>query len=123
MDLRDLAGLAWKRRWIVLAVFVSAVAVSSVLAFSMPKRYESTAVIALTPDVAKGQGFVASDNLSALLGTYAETAKSSLTLRRAEQLLGRPLPGDIDTSTQAGTGILRISARANTPDDAAAAAA
>ncbi|MGH2968261.1 MAG: polysaccharide biosynthesis tyrosine autokinase [Solirubrobacteraceae bacterium] len=122
MELKDLAALAWKRRWIILAVFALSVTVSAALAFSMPKRYESTAVIALTPDVEEGQGFVASDNLSALLGTYAETAKSRLTLRRAEALLGRPLPGDVDTSTQGGTGILRISARAGSPEDAAAAA-
>jgi capsular exopolysaccharide synthesis family protein len=65
---------------------------------------------------------VSSDNLTAVLGTYAQTAKSTLILRRAEQILGHPLPGTVDTATQAGTGILRISDTASDPTAAAAAA-
>jgi succinoglycan biosynthesis transport protein ExoP len=123
MEFRDLLSLAWKRRWTVLGVFALAIVLSAVFASMLPERYESTATIALTPDVRRGQGFVASDNLSALLGTYAATAESTLNLRRAEARLGRPLPGDIETSTEAGTGILRITAEADSPQDAVASAA
>ena len=84
MDLRDLIALAWKRRWVVLGVFAITVIASTPAILSRPTEYESTAVVALTPDVAQGQGLVASDSLSALLGTYAETAKSSINLARAE---------------------------------------
>ena len=38
---------------------------------------------------------------------------------RAQQILGRPLPGEVDTSTVGGTGILRITGNAATPQDAA----
>jgi receptor protein-tyrosine kinase len=122
MELKDLVALAWKRRAAVLTVFALTVAFAALFAFSLPKRYESTAVIALTPNAEKGSGLLAADNLSALLGTYAETAKSTITLKRAEQRLGRPLGATIDTSTQAGTGILRISARSGSPARSAAAA-
>ena len=123
MDLRDLIALAWKRRWVVLGVLAMTLLASTPAIISRPTEYESTAVVALTPDVTQGQGLVASDSLSALLSTYAETAKSSLNLARAEKVLGRDLGADIDTSTEGGSGILRITARATDPRDAAAAAA
>jgi capsular exopolysaccharide synthesis family protein len=122
MELKDIVAIVWKHRWTVLGVFGIATVLSAVLALTRPQLYESTAVLALTPEVAEGQIFISSDNLSALLGTYAETAKSGLNLQRATRILGRPLPASIDTSTTAGTGILRISARATTPKEAAAAA-
>jgi polysaccharide biosynthesis transport protein len=123
MDLRDLIALAWKRRWVVLGVLLTTLAASAPAILARPTEYESTAVVALTPDVTQGQGLVASDSLSALLATYAETAKSSVNLARAQKLLGRDLDATIDTSTEGGSGILRITARTTDPDEAAAAAA
>src|SRR3954470_16651674 len=122
MELKDLVAVAWKRRFAVLTVFVLTVAFAALFAFSLPKKYESTATLALTPDIEKASGLLAADNLSALLGTYAETAKSTITLKRAERALGRPLHADIDATTEAGTGILRISARSTDPQNAADAA-
>ena len=122
MELKDLVAVAWKRRIAVLTVFVLTVAFAALFAFSLPKKYESTATLALTPDIEKASGLLAADNLSALLGTYAETAKSTITLKRAERSLGHPLGAEISTSTEAGTGILRISARSEDPQAAAAAA-
>src|SRR3954463_15528276 len=122
MELKDLLAIAWKRRPAVIAVFCLTMLFAALFAFSQPKRYESTAVLALTPDVKQGQGLFAADNLSALLGTYAETAKSTITLRRAERAIGHDLNATIDASTEAGTGILRISARSTSPEDAATAA-
>jgi succinoglycan biosynthesis transport protein ExoP len=122
MDLRDILALVWKRRWVALGVLVMTLVAAAPGILSRPTEYESTAVLALTPDVQQGQGLVASDSLSALLSTYAETAKSSVNLARAEQVLGHKLTSDIDTSTDAGTGILRITARSTSPREAAAAA-
>src|SRR3954451_4339488 len=122
MDLRDLIALAWKRRWIVLGVLVTTLVSSAPAILSRPTQYESTATLALTPDVKQGQGLVASDSLSSLLSTYAETAKSSVNLARAQRTLGHSLNADIDTSTDAGSGILRITARSTNPRQAAAAA-
>jgi capsular polysaccharide biosynthesis protein len=123
MELRDLLALVWKRRWVAIGVLVTTLLASAPGILSRPAKYESTAVLALTPDVKQGQGLVASDSLSALLSTYAETAKSSVNLARAQRILGHKLTADIDTSTEAGTGILRITARATNPREAAAAAA
>src|SRR3954453_4627112 len=122
MDLRDILALVWKRRWVALGVLVMTMLAAAPGILSRPTEYESTAVLALTPDVQQGQGLVASDSLSALLSTYAEPAKSSVNIARAEQVLDHKLTSDIDTSTDAGTGILRITARDTRPREAAAAA-
>jgi len=122
MELRDILVRAWKRRFIVGVVLLGAILSSTLLALRQPERFESTATLALTPDVKQGQGFVASDNLSTLLGTYAATAKSALNLTRAREILGHPLRATIESSTEGGTGILRVSARAESPRDARDAA-
>jgi receptor protein-tyrosine kinase len=122
MEFKQVVLTAWKRRWVVLWVVVVCVGVAAAFASTRAPRYQSTATIALTPAPKAGLGLVSSDNLTAVLGTYAQTAKSTLILRRAEQILGHPLPGTVDTATQAGTGILRISDTASDPTAAAAAA-
>jgi capsular exopolysaccharide synthesis family protein len=122
MEFKQVVLTAWKRRWVVLWVLIVCVGVAAAFASTRAPRYQSTATIALTPSAKAGLGLVSSDNLTAVLGTYAQTAKSTLILRRAEQILGRPLPATIDTATQAGTGILRISAVATDPAAAATAA-
>lgn len=118
MELRELARIAWRRRWIVLLVMGITLISAALFALSLPKKYESTATIALTPDASEGQGFIASDNLATLLGTYASTAESNINLVRAERLLGRPLEADVDASTEQGTGILRITAKSEDPREA-----
>lgn len=121
MQLNELLAILKKRRFGVLAVVMLTVAFAAALALVTPPRYESTATLALTPKLDPQEGFfgIGSQDLSALLSTYAETAKSRVNRARAQQVLGRPLPGEIDTSTVGGTGILRITGRAATPQEAA----
>lgn len=115
MELRELARIAWRRRWVVLLVLAVTMTSAALFAFSLPKKYESTATIALTPDVEEGTSFLASDNLSTLLGTYASTAESNINLVRAENLRGKPLEATVDATTEEGTGILRITAKGEDP--------
>jgi capsular exopolysaccharide synthesis family protein len=119
MQLAELLAILKKRRFGVLAVLLLTVAFSAAIALVTPPRYESTATLALTPKISRTQAFIGSTDLSALLSTYAETAKSRVNRARAQQILGRPLPGTLDTSTIGGTGILRITGRAATPQEAA----
>jgi succinoglycan biosynthesis transport protein ExoP len=104
-------NVIWKRRMLVLLVLLGACVSSLVVGLARPSHYESTAVVALTPDVTHGTGFVSSDSLFALLGTYAESAKAKANLRRASAILHRPLPGEVETSTEEGTGIVTIVGR------------
>jgi len=118
MEVKDLFAILWKRRLMVVAMVALVAGLSALFALSRPARYESTSTIALTPKIQEGS-FIGPDTRDALLGTYAQTAKSSVTLRRAESELGRPLPGEVDTSTEQGTGILRIIGNADSPEGAA----
>jgi polysaccharide biosynthesis transport protein len=120
MELRDVARLSWKRRWAVIGVLVGCLVLSGIFLSTQTKLYESTATLALTPNTEGQTLTITPDALSALLGTYAETAKSRLLRQRAAAALGRSLGGSISTDTIAGTGILRISARSPDPKKAAA---
>jgi capsular exopolysaccharide synthesis family protein len=112
-----------RRRWVVLLVFLLTTALGAAFAFSQPKRYESVATIAFTPDFENDTGFVPpTDTLDGLVQTYAQTAKSRSIRMQAEQALGRPLPGTIDTETQQGAGILRIVGEDTDPNGAAVTA-
>jgi capsular exopolysaccharide synthesis family protein len=119
MQLNELLAILKKRRFGVIAVLTLTIGFSAAIALVTPPRYESTATLALTPKIDRSQGYIGSQDLSALLSTYAETAKSRVIRARAQQILGRPLPGTVDTSTVGGTGILRITGRASTPQGAA----
>ncbi len=112
MDLRELLSVVWKRRYLVLLVVFLCGVFGITFALTRQERYESTATVAITPDV-EAQGFIPSENLSTLLGTYAEAAESDAALEEAEERSNRPLPADINASAEEGTGILRVSARAD----------
>jgi capsular exopolysaccharide synthesis family protein len=119
MQFRDFLNILWRRRLDVALVFVSCVIVAAAYAYSKPKRYESTATIAFTPNPSKGQEFLPSENLSALLSTYAEVAKSNQNRVAARAILGHSVPGSVSTSTGSGSGILQISGTDTSPQGAA----
>jgi succinoglycan biosynthesis transport protein ExoP len=119
MEVRDLFAVAAKRRGVVILVFILTTALGALFATSQPKRYESVATIAFTPDVQSGQGFLPPDAVESLVRTYGETAKSRVNIRRAETTLGGPLPGEVDTATEEGAGILRVIGSDTTPRGAA----
>src|ERR1700677_3519487 len=119
MQFRDFLNILWRRRLDVALVFVSCVIVAAAYAYSKPKRYESTATIAFTPNPSKGQEVLPSENLSALLSTYAEVAKSNQNRVAARAILGHSVPGSVSTSTGSGSGILQISGTDTSPQGAA----
>jgi polysaccharide biosynthesis transport protein len=122
MEVRDVFALALKRRWTVVLVMLLTAGLGAAFAFTQPKRYESVATIALTPDTQVETGFVPSDTLNALVQTYAQTARSRVNIERAERLNNGPLPGTVETETQEGAGILRIVGKDTSPQGAATTA-
>jgi capsular exopolysaccharide synthesis family protein len=111
-------GVIWRRRLLVILVVVAACVCSMVVALMRPSYYEATATVALTPDVTHGTGFVTSDGLTALLETYAASAKAKVNLRRASAILQRPLPGEVETSVVEGAGIVKIVGRSTSAQGA-----
>jgi capsular exopolysaccharide family len=112
-----LLSILWKWRVIVAIVVVVSGALGALFASQREPTYQSTATIAITPDISS-QGIVSADALSALLGTYALTAESDVVRGEAEQILGHPLAGTVNATTQSGTGILEISDSAHSATDA-----
>lgn len=119
MQFHDFLSILWRRRVPIAVVFVCCVAAAAAYAYSKPKRYESTATIAFTPNPSKGENFLPSESLSALLSTYAEVAKSDQNRSAASALLGHPVTGSVSTSTGSGSGILQISGTDTNPRAAA----
>ena len=107
-----MVSLIWKWRVLVAIVVVTSGLLGALVAAQREATYESTATIAITPDLSS-QGIVSADALSALLGTYALTAESDVVRSAAADILGHPVSGTINATTQSGTGILRISVRAH----------
>jgi receptor protein-tyrosine kinase len=120
MELNDVLRAIWRRRLLVV-IFVAITTLFAVLfALSRAPKYESVSTLALTPS-SEG-GFITPEQLDAVLGTYARTAKSSLIKNKAEDKLGEPLPGSVETGTSPGTGIMQIIGTAESGDDAAVVA-
>lgn len=119
VGLRDLTTILWKRRWLVLLVLVVSIGFSAYFAQVRAPVYESTATIAVTPNADRLQVPTGEDPLSTLLGTYAQIAVSGDNIDAASRLAGHPVdPSAITTSTEPGTGILRVSARDTVPQRA-----
>ena len=90
MQLNELLAILSKRRFGVIAVVMLTVAFSAALALVTPPKYEATTTLALTPKIDRTTGLISATDLTALLSTYAETAKSRVNRSRAQQILGRP---------------------------------
>ena len=118
MDLREILSLAWKRRLTVLAFLGLTLVGSAAFAFTQPERYEATVTIVLQPNFDKVRGFIPSDALTTLLGTYVATVESRQNLADAASRIGHPLPGKVEASTEAGSGVLRVTGKAGDPHDA-----
>jgi capsular exopolysaccharide synthesis family protein len=121
MELQEFFQILWRRRAIVLLTVVATTALSALFAFTRPTEYEATATVALSP--ANNEGIVSGEALNAVIGTYAQTAKSSSMRRRAEKETGTTLVGKVETATQAGTGILQIIGNAESAEAATQTAA
>jgi len=119
MEFRELLSLFWRRRWLIALTVVATTVLAAGFAFLRTDEYESVSTIAMTP-TETAAGFVTPDTLDALLGTYAQTAKSELMANEAELETGEEVSGKIETATHAGTGILEIAGVADSPEAAKA---
>jgi capsular exopolysaccharide synthesis family protein len=123
VEFGQIVSAVWRRRWIVILVVLLAAGASTAFALSRPAIYESTATLAVLPDLSREQGgFLSFEGVASLVETYAEAAESPRNLRRAERLLGRSIEGDVSATVESDTGILRIYGRDPSPAIAATAA-
>jgi polysaccharide biosynthesis transport protein len=118
MELRDVGRALRKRRLLFIGFVLLVLALAAAYALTKPKEYEATTTLVVTPVVGQDGPLVRPEEISTLLGTYSQVAKSRGIRARADTLAGRPIKGKVETSTEAGTGILRITGQAEDPDDA-----
>src|SRR5579884_658575 len=120
MEIRDILRMLWRRRALVALVTVLTIGAGVALAFTQAKRYRSTVTISITPKFYPRNGaYMAPNDISSLVSTFAVQARSRVNKARAAALLGRLLPGSVETSVEGGSGVLSISGIASTGRDAA----
>ena len=108
MDLNELIGVLWRRKWTILGTTVALVTVAVVALRLVTPVYESTSTIALSPTDAD-QGLIFFGISDAVVPVYADAATSGQTLDEAESRIGDL--AEINVQTFSGTPIIKINAR------------
>ena len=108
MDLNELIGVLWRRKWTILLTTAALVAVAVAAIRLVTPVYESTSTIALSPTDAD-QGLIFFGISDAVVPVYADAATSGATRDEAERRLGDL--GEISVQTFSGTPIIKLSAR------------
>jgi len=108
VDLNELIGVLWRRKWTILVTTVALVTVAVVALRLVTPVYESTSTIALSPTDAD-QGLIFFGISDAVVPVYADAATSGQTLEEAENRIGDL--AEINVQTFSGTPIIKINAR------------
>lgn len=115
----DLAGVLWRRRWLVAAAFVAVLLGVGVVTASTPKAYEATAYMLVAPDQPGASDFEQTQISQALVTTYAELFESqNLADQVAARLGGRFEGNPQDAITVEGvpeSQLLTVTGEAGTP--------
>jgi uncharacterized protein involved in exopolysaccharide biosynthesis len=74
INLKELIGVLWKGRWLVVAVSLAFAAVAAVVAFTVPKRYTATVVVAPVNSTAGGAALGGLSGLASQFGGLASLA-------------------------------------------------
>lgn len=118
MSQSDVFRIMLRRRWVVATVLALTLVAAVGFAAVKAKRYESTATVAFFPKLTSGGNIISSEDLGLLIATYAKDVQSQSTLSEARALDHGILPGSVQTSTQAGSGVLKIIGSASTAHNA-----
>ncbi len=109
VTLNELLRVFWQRKLLIICVTLAVVIPAYVVTLLVPRQYESTSTLTLTP-IGRSNALVLFTILDQVVPSYAEVATSASTLSQAERAMGRPL-ADISVQTFKGTGIIKIKAR------------
>jgi receptor protein-tyrosine kinase len=113
VTLNELLRVFWQRKLLVISVTLAVVIPAYAATTIVPRQYESTATLTLTP-AGSNNDIVLFTILDQVVPSYAEIATSTTTRTLASELIGRPL-ADITVQTFKGTGIIKIKARSTHP--------
>lgn len=113
MDLNELTGVLWRRKWTVLISTAAIVTLAVIALRLVTPLYESTSTVALSPTDAQ-QGLIFFGISDAVVPVYADAATSGATKDEAAQRAGGL--ASIRVQTFSGTPIIKIQARDADPE-------
>ena len=108
MDLSELIGVLWRRKWTILFTTAAVMLAAGVALRVVTPIYESTSTLALSPTDAE-QGLIFFGISDAVVPVYADAATSVTTREEAESRIGELAA--INVQTFSGTPIIKVSAR------------
>lgn len=113
MDLNELIGVLWRRKWTILLTTAALMIAAGVALRVVTPVYESTSTLALSPTDTE-QGLIFFGISDAVVPIYADAATSGTTRDEAERRLGDL--ATISVRTFSGTPIIKLSARDPDPE-------
>lgn len=113
MDLNELIGVLWRRRWTILFTTVALILAAAGALRVVTPIYESTSTLALSPTDAE-QGLIFFGISDAVVPVYADAATSGATRDEAARRIGDL--ATISVRTFGGTPIIKLSARDPDPE-------
>lgn len=126
MNLTELLQVLWRRKFVVLATFLSVMALAALALAAQPKIYEATSTLNLTPVSRDPQddndGLFLLSQMNVIVPIYAEGANTGQTFNSAAEKLGSPDLGKVAIRTFRDSTILKIRVRHEVPARAQAAA-
>lgn len=108
MDLNELIGVLWRRKWTVVLTTAALMIAAGVALRVVTPVYESTSTLALSPTDAQ-QGLIFFGISDAVVPVYADAATSGTTRDEARRRIGEL--ATISVQTFSGTPIIKLSAR------------
>ena len=117
MNLREILGVLWRRKILVIAVLVASIVAGLGALQVMAKQYEATSTLFLRPpdfSNGNGNGLVYYQALDQISSIYATTAETQTTLSLAAAKIGGQL-AKISVRTYTASPIMRIVARSSSP--------
>ena len=120
MELDDLIGIARARWRIIIAIFLSALAVASTYVFLTPAQYKSTASVFLSMKVSQDNIYAASFTLTNSAPSYAglvttHAITGTVAPDPAVDLSESALASKVSASVQSGTVVIDVSAQDHDP--------
>ncbi len=117
---QDLLSVVWRRRWVAVAAFVAVLAGVAAVTATMPKAYQSTAYLLVTPDQPGNTDFEQTQISQALVTTYARLLESQNLADQVADQLGGSFEGSprdaIAVEAVPDSQLLTITGEASTPE-------
>lgn len=117
---QDVLSLLWRRRWVALLAFAAVLTGVGVATASMPKAYQATAYMLVTPDQPGASDFEQTQISQALVTTYARLVESQNLADEVADRLGDAFTGNpadaIAVEAVPDSQLLTITGEASTPE-------